>query len=117
MLRCRVCAKKIFKINIIFILRGGVILTLQFLHNQEMRDFNGKITVDEETLYFAFNQIYSPEEEKIFVTVNKDRHFFIFTMSKKKSHFWQITGSVPTWIMDLETQLSEIIVQNIDSPQ
>ena len=83
------------------------------MHTSSMLQFNESLRVDDETLYFSFNRIFTGDGEKFYVVVKKDRQFFPFDMKKTEEGMWKIMEPVPEWARALEEQLSEMISRNI----
>lgn len=78
-----------------------------------MLNFNETLRIDDETLQFSFNRIFTGNGEKFYVVVQKGRHFFPFDMKKDDAGNWKILEPVPEWAIQLENQISEMIIRNI----
>lgn len=77
-----------------------------------MIDFNEIISIGEETLYFAFTEVFISQGTKLYVTINREKKFYVFNMQKDADGTWKISEDVAAWIKELEAQLSAIIVRN-----
>ena len=78
-----------------------------------MLQFSETITVQDESLSFAFNRIYTKSWEKFFIVVQKGRKFFQFSMKRDEVGNWKITEPAPEWLKRIEENLSTIIARNI----
>lgn len=78
-----------------------------------MLNFNETLRVDDETLHFSFNRIFTADGEKFYVVVQKARQFFPFDMKKDAAGKWKIMEPIPAWAVELESQISEMINRNI----
>ena len=78
-----------------------------------MLQFSENIAIEDESLSFAFNRIYTKSGEKFFVVVQKGRKFFQFNMKRDEAGKWKITEPAPEWLKPIEENLSNIIARNI----
>jgi hypothetical protein len=78
-----------------------------------MNQFDEIIYMDSEALSFHFSLIHTTKGVKIFVTVVKDRGYFVFDMQKDGSGKWKILDPAPIWVKPFAGQLGDVINKNI----
>ena len=80
-----------------------------------MHQFSEIITVDGRELFFVFNRLVSPEEDKFFVMVTKDAVTYSVHLRKSNLGKWQIvTPSPPSWLKQIEFTLVRAIKDNTE---
>ena len=81
-----------------------------------MSDFKRAIPVKGHgRIIFEFIKINKVEHADYFITLNVKKENISFRM-RKRSENWKIVDApkVPDWIMDIESQLSDILVKKQD---
>ena len=77
-----------------------------------MKQFDGIIKTDKETLLFSFSRVYATTGEKYFVSTYKSKRFYPFDMKKDESGKWRVPEFAPKWLKSIEQELSNLINQN-----
>ena len=77
-----------------------------------MVPFEATLKVDDETLEFSFNKVYTTDREKLFVNVKRGAIYFAFDMIKGETGKWRIVEPAPAWAKELEDALATVIIQN-----
>jgi len=78
-----------------------------------MQQFSEIIKVDGRELFFVFNRLTAPGEDKIFVIVTRDSLTYSVDLMKNKFGNWEIvTPSPPDWLSNIEPRLVEAINRN-----
>jgi hypothetical protein len=74
-----------------------------------MNQFDEILYMGSEALSFHFSPIHTIKGVKIFVTVVKERGYFVFDMQKDGSGKWKILEPAPKWVKPFAKQLGDLI--------
>jgi len=79
----------------------------------QMQQFSEIIKVDGRELFFVFNRLTAPGEDKFFVIVTKETITYHVDLMKNKFGNWEIVSpAVPEWFERVESSLVEAINRN-----
>ena len=84
-----------------------------------MRDFASVIRVhDGFSAQFIFNVLHCSSGCRYFVSVlDGNNESYMFTMEQSQNKSWKIIDApkLPHWIMETESRLEEVILENMDT--
>ena len=75
-------------------------------------NFSTQISHGQKLLNVRFNKVACPSG-KYFIEVNSQESVIAsFEMQKDNHSNWKVTNPVPQWVIDLESQFAQVIIEN-----